>query len=262
MGAGAGITVTILGCGSSTGVPMIGCDCAVCTSDNPKNKRSRVSVLVESAEGKRLLIDTSPDLYHQAIAAKIKTVDAIFYTHAHADHTHGIDDTRSFCYHAQAPIPVYADAPTLADLKTRFGFRFRPAGYDPAVHHLDAHEVAAGQRVMMAGMEVELFTQAHGKGTSLGIRIGNFVYSTDANGLDDALFDGALKDVDVWVVDCLKRGGAPTHATLEQSLGWIARAKPQMAYLTHMSHSLDYDQLKAELPANIEPAYDGLRFIV
>lgn len=252
--------VTIFGSGASGGVPLIGCTCPVCTSDNPKNRRSRVSVLIEQ-DGFRLLIDTSPDLREQCLRHDITTVDAIFYTHAHADHTHGIDDIRALNYHADAPIPVYADGITLAELRQRFGYAFEPpipefGWFRPA---LIAHEIAAPQTVAIGPFSIRLFEQQHGRHPTLGLRIGNFAYSTDTNHLPEDAFS-ALDGVDTWVVDCLGRSPAPTHAHLTLALEWIARTNPRQAYLTHLSHVFDYEELNSELPSHIQPAWDGLTF--
>lgn len=249
--------ITILGCGASAGTPLIGCNCATCTSPNPKNNRTRVSVLVQIGDT-RILIDTSPDLRQQALRQKITTVDAILYTHDHADHTHGIDDIRSFNFHRNNMIPAYGDAHTLASLQHRFAYVFQPpmpqyGWFRPA---LEAHIIQAGKPFSVEGISVLPLAQKHGKHDSLGFRIGNFAYSTDTNFLPEESFD-ALQGLDVWVVDCLRYDPAPTHAHLELALQWIARVKPKRAILTHMSHVLEYDALCQSLPVGVEPAYDG-----
>lgn len=250
--------ITVLGCGSSGGVPLIGCECAVCQSPDPKNKRSRVSVLVEW-KGVRLLIDTSPDLRQQALVNKFKTVDAVLYTHAHADHTHGIDELRSFNYHLNAPIPVYGDREALEEIQKRFDYVFFP--HNPAHGwyraSLAAHEIKPYQPFRIGGVEIMPFAQEHGKTNSMGFRIGGFAYSTDVKHIPEASFE-VLKGVQCWVVDCLAREAKPTHAHLELSLEWIAKVKPRQAILTHMGHDFDYQALKAELPPHITPAYDGI----
>lgn len=250
--------VTILGSGASAGVPVIGCDCAVCRSEDPRDKRSRVSVLVEVA-GKRLLVDTSPDLREQALREGMKNVDAILYTHGHADHTHGIDEVKAFNYHADAVIPAFGMAETMEELKERFGYAFLPpireyGWFRPA---LEAREILAGEVFDAAGVSVRSFGQWHGRHLTLGFRVGDFAYSTDCNRLDDAAFE-ALLGVKLWVVDCLRREPAPTHAHLDLVLEWIARVKPERAVLIHMSHDLGYRELLAELPQGVEPGFDGL----
>ena len=251
--------VTILGCGSSGGVPVIGCDCSVCTSDNPKNKRMRVSVLVE-AGGINLLIDSSPDLRQQALCNSIRRIDAVLYTHDHADHTHGIDDLRSFNYLSDESLPVYGSAETLALLQQRFAYAFLPKPEsvwyrpsliphilpDEAVHHFNIGDIA-----------ITSFEQMHGKFKTLGYRIGNFSYSTDVDVLPETAFE-ALERTEVWLVDCLRYGKSYSHSNLENTLGWIDRVKPKLAVLTHMAHEFDYDTLAAELPPGVVPGYDGM----
>lgn len=250
--------VTVLGCGGSTGVPFIGCDCGVCRSDDPRNKRTRVSVLVE-AGGSNLLIDTSPDLRQQALRENIRSLDAVLYTHDHADHLHGIDEMRSFNYLADDSIPVYGDAATLAELKQRFPYAFlpRPEGiwYRPSLTPRAIPEPLA--EFEAAGVKVRPVEQRHGKHRTLGFRIGGFAYSTDCNELPDATLE-ALQGLEVWLVDCLRPTPSPSHAHLELTLRWIEQVKPKLAVLTHMSHDFDYDSLLNSLPKNVIPAHDGL----
>lgn len=257
------LKVTILGCGSSGGVPMIGCSCPVCISADSKNKRTRVSIAVEYA-GKRILIDTSPDMRAQCLRHGIGTVDAIIYTHAHADHMHGIDDARFFNYTHNKLIDVYADETTLSRVKEGFGYalpREKPANlppgavwYRPFLHPILIEPFKA---FTACGIDVLPIAQKHGGETTLGLRLGSFAYSVDTNGLSEEAF-AALKGIDTWVVDCLRYESAPTHAHLEMTLGWIRRVKPKRAYLTHMSHSFDYAKLAGELPEGVSPAFDGL----
>ncbi len=250
--------VTILGCGSSTGVPVIGCQCPVCLSNDPKNKRSRVSVLVQ-VMGKTLLIDSSPDLRQQALANQLSHIDAVLYTHDHADHTHGLDDLRSFNYLSDKALPIYCDSATYNSLKSKFGYAFMekpPVWFRPC---LTANILAEGERGVcdVLGIPVTYFRQLHGKTTSLGYRIGNFAYSTDTDGLEESALE-ALEGTQIWVVDCLRYSPSMTHASLEMTLGWIKRVKPEIAILTHMSHDFDYEQLSKELPAGVVPGYDGM----
>lgn len=251
--------VTILGCGASSGVPVIGCDCAVCTSENPKNRRSRVSILVEYASGTKVLVDTSPDLREQSLCNNINSIDAIIYTHAHADHTHGIDDVRPFNIGRNAEIDAYGTAETLAELQQRFGYVWQPyeGGYWTRAA-LKAHVAEAGADIVLASGEViQTFAQTHGKGETLGLRFGGLVYSTDVNAFDEAA-QSKLQNMDIWIVDCLRDGFAGSHANLEMAVAWSQQFKPKQTYLTHMNHELDYDVLMAKLPKNIEPAFDGL----
>lgn len=251
--------VTMLGCGSSIGVPVIGCDCQVCTSTNPKNKRTRVSIFIE-INGVNLLIDTSPDLRQQALRHNIRKIDAVLYTHDHADHTNGLDDLRSFNMITGEAIQVYGDAATLELIKQRFPYAFLPMAekiwYRP---YIIANElpVAPIHNFEISGISITLFEQLHGKVKTLGYRIGNFAYSTDTDGLDESAF-AALQGVDVWIVDCLRYTKSYTHSHLERTLGWIDRVKPRLSILTHMAHEFDYDTLASELPKKIVPGYDGL----
>jgi phosphoribosyl 1,2-cyclic phosphate phosphodiesterase len=248
--------VTVLGCGASWGVPAIGPDWGRCDPADPRNRRRRGSLLVES-RGWVILIDTSPDLREQLIDARMSRLDAVLLTHAHADHLHGIDDLRMISQRAGHAIPFFASGPALAEAEQRFGYAFRPvvAGkpvYRPA---LAAQEIEGP--FTAAGIPVVPFTQGHGFSETLGFRIGAVGYSTDVVELDDAAF-AALAGVELWVVDCLRREPHPTHANLAKALGWIERLKPRRAVLTHMDQSLDYRELSAELPYGVEPGHDGL----
>lgn len=251
--------VTILGCGSSTGIPMISCKCPVCTSENPKNKRSRVSLFIE-IKGKNLLIDSSPDLRHQALREGVSRVDAVLYTHDHADHTHGIDDLRSFNYLSGDAIPIYCDQPTYDSLHTRFGYIFqknKPEVWYRPMLTANVLPTAPIHRFEVFGIPITCFEQNHGKVKTLGYRIGDFAYSTDTDGLPETAFE-ALAGVKTWVVDCLSYKKSMTHATLETTLGWVSQVKPELAILTHMAHDMDYDTLLAELPKGVVPGYDGM----
>jgi phosphoribosyl 1,2-cyclic phosphate phosphodiesterase len=251
--------VTMLGCGFSGGVPLIGCDCAVCTSKNPKNIRKRVSVLVE-INNINMLIDTSPDLHQQALDNNIRRVDAVLYTHEHADHTHGIDDLRSYNYLSDKDIPVYSNKITIESLQQRFDYVFSKKTQQAWIRpSLQPTVIPEGDVVQfdVLGVAVTAFKQGHGKSESLGFRIGDFAYSTDVDFIPEKSFE-ALAGVKVWIVDCLRYVKSYSHSHLEQTLAWIARVKPERAVLTHMSHELDFDALKAELPYGVEPGFDGL----
>lgn len=248
--------VTILGCGASTGVPAIGPDWGRCDPADPRNRRRRASVLVEIGPV-AILIDTSPDLREQLVDARVGRLDAVVMTHAHADHLHGIDDLRALNRLMGRQIPLWANAKTLAEIRRRFGYVFDPPSepgrfYKPC---LVAHEING--RFAIDGIEIAPFAQDHGFSTTLGFRIGSMAYSTDVVELDDAAF-AALAGVELWIVDCFRRAPHPTHSHLEKTLGWIARVRPRRAVLTHMEQSLDYRELSAELPEDVEPGQDGL----
>jgi phosphoribosyl 1,2-cyclic phosphate phosphodiesterase len=248
--------VTVLGCGPSWGVPALGPDWGRCDPADPRNRRRRCSLLVES-RGTNLLIDLAPELRQQLLDADVARVDAALLTHAHADHLHGIDDLRMASPLERPEIPLFATPETLREVEQRFGYALRPVPPDRRVYRpaLTPHEVVG--RFVAAGLPVVPFTQSHGYSLTTGYRIGALAYSTDVVELDEAAF-AVLAGVELWVVDCLRRTAHPTHSHLAKTLAWIARAKPRRAVLTHMDQSLDYRELTAELPPGVEPGYDGL----
>ena len=246
--------VTILGCGSSGGVPLIGNDWGTCNRDNPRNLRMRPSILVEN-NGQSILVDTGPDMHHQLMTRNMSDLAAVLYTHAHADHCHGIDELRSINWQTQKPIPVYASAETLAELTTRFPYIFANTTaefYKPSVNT----NLIDGP-FQIAGLNIQPFIQDHGYTTSLGFRFGDFAYSTDVKRLDEYAFK-ALEGVKTWVVDCVREEIHPTHSHFTQTLEWIARVKPERAYLTHMNQMMDYDTILDKCPPGVWPAHDGL----
>jgi phosphoribosyl 1,2-cyclic phosphate phosphodiesterase len=250
--------VTVLGCGTSAGVPQIGCACEVCRSPDPRNKRRRCSILVEVA-GQRVLVDTGPDLREQCLSAGIGAVDALLYTHAHADHVHGIDDLRSINNIVMAPIRAYADPLVFARIRDRFPYVFeggRSGGFGFWRPEIEPHPIAEAP-FRIGAAEILPIRQKHGRGESWGFRFGPFAYSTDTDGLSDAALD-ALRGVEVWIVDALRDRPHPSHAHLAMTLGWIERVRPRQAYLTHMNHEVDYEAWAAKLPGGVLPAHDGL----
>lgn len=253
--------VTVLGCGAAGGVPLIGNDWGSCDPAEPRNRRRRASILVE-ADGARILVDTSPDLREQLIDAEVSALDAILFTHEHADHVHGIDDVRTLNRIGRRAIDAYGDARCLTVLRQRFEYVFAPPpveGGKPVFFKpcLTAHEIAPGTPFAAAGIHVLPFVQDHGFMTTLGFRFGDFAYSTDVVNLDEAAF-AALAGIKIWMVGCLGQHPHPTHAHLDKVLGWIERVRPERAILTHMTGALDYERLAATLPANVAPAHDGM----
>lgn len=252
--------VTILGCGASSGVPIIGNNWGNCNSNNPKNRRTRSSIFIEY-DATKLLVDTSPDMRQQLIDNNIDSIDAVFYTHEHADHTHGIDDLRVIYYHnGQTSIPVYADNRCMKEIQQRFPYLFG-IGENAATPKdfnafLEPHVIDLSP-LTIKDISLRPFLQDHGTITTLGFRIDDFAYSTDAVNLDETAFE-ILDGVKVWVVDCLRLTPSNVHAHLDRTLEWIDRVKPEQAYFTQMSKDLDYDTLCKELPKHIRPAYDGL----
>jgi len=246
----------ILGCGTSSGVPRVGNDWGLCDRDEPRNRRRRAAILV-SYDRARILVDTPPDLREQLLEAEVSDVEAVIWTHDHADHCHGIDDLRQL-YHARGrPVAGYARQTTLEMLDRRFGYAFEGKGGYPAVvtgHLLPNH-------MNLAGLSIRAVDQPHGEITSAGLRFdaGGVAigYSTDFDSLTDdmsMLFEG----LDLWVVDALRRKPHPTHPHLAQTLEWIRKLAPKRAILTHMDNSMDYRTLCGELPDGVEPGYDGM----
>jgi phosphoribosyl 1,2-cyclic phosphate phosphodiesterase len=246
----------VLGCGTSSGVPRIGNDWGACDPAEPRNRRRRVSIIVEH-EDARVLVDTGPDLREQLLDAEVRDVDAVIWTHDHADHCHGIDDLRQL-YHARGePIAGYARPETLQTLKQRFAYIFEGKGDYPPVAAVNP----LPDRLQLGGIEIQVTDQPHGTITAAGLRFDaggrSIGYSTDFNVLTEDMAS-LFKGVDIWVVDALRRRPHPSHPHLSQALEWIALVQPKRAILTHMDHSMDYRALLEELPAGVEPGYDGM----
>jgi phosphoribosyl 1,2-cyclic phosphate phosphodiesterase len=259
------LTLTILGCGSSAGVPRPALGWGACDPSNPKNRRRRCSLLVEqtSARGTtRIVIDTSPDLREQLIDAEVDHIDAVFLTHEHADQTHGIDDLRSVVLHQRRRIPVYLSQSTAKDIMHRFSYCFiSPAGSDyPPI--LTQHSIEAGESRTIegkgGGLVLAAFLVQHGTIPALGYRIGKAAYTPDLNDIPETSW-GALEDLDLWIVDGLRYHPHPSHFSVNESLSWIERFKPKRAVLTNMHSDLDYEVLRHSLPEGVIPAYDGMR---
>ncbi len=255
--------VTILGCGGSAGVPHVGGadgrgDWGACDPAEPRNQRTRSCIVVESAAGQRLLVDTGPDLRAQMLACAIPQVDAVLFTHAHADHIMGIDEVRILNRIAGKPLPAHATAFTLAELTRRFDYAFRPwrppGFYCPV---LEPRPFQFGDVVEAAGLALQVFEQDHRVMKTVGFRIGAFGYSTDLVTLDDAGFD-ILHGVDTWLVGCFQRQQHSTHASLARVLEWSERVGARRTVLTHMGPDMDWAWLRERLPAGVEPGHDGL----
>ena len=248
---------TMLGSGTSSGVPRVGTGWGDCDPNEPRYRRRRVSALVE-AEGTSLLIDTSPDLREQLLDADVRRLDAVLFTHDHADHAHGIDDLRPLVQiMGGQPIDCHADEQTLATLLKRFAYIFQGAGGYPAI----ANAVPLQEHFRIGALSVRSFAQIHGERLSMGFRCEHggkaLAYSTDINALAEGS-EACLEGLDLWVVDALRKAPHPTHTHLARTLDWIARFKPKLAVLTHMDVSMDYQALLAELPEGVIPGYDGL----
>jgi phosphoribosyl 1,2-cyclic phosphate phosphodiesterase len=258
------LRVTILGCGSSGGVPRVGNDWGACDPDNPRNRRRRCSILLEQANstGKTsVVIDTSPDMRDQMLSADVQHLDGVWYTHEHADHTHGIDELRCYFLRQRQRIPVWAEPQTAGMLMTRFAYcvaQVPGSDYPPI---LDLRNIVPGQSISTAGAGGSItglpFTVQHGNIHALGFRVGNLAYTPDLNDIPANSLE-ALSNLDVWIVDALRPQPHSSHFSLAETLAWIARLKPRRAILTNMHVDLDYAILKAQLPAHIEPAFDGM----
>jgi phosphoribosyl 1,2-cyclic phosphate phosphodiesterase len=261
-------TVTILGCGSSGGVPRPALGWGACDPNNPKNRRRRCSILLErkAAAGiTRVLIDTSPDLREQLIDAGVDHLDAVFLTHEHADQLHGIDDLRSVVLHMRRRIPVYMSQFASRDVLSRFGYCFTQppgSGYPPILEH---HYVEAGEERTIEGkggpLTLKPFLVEHGNIPALGYRVGNAAYSPDMSDIPRQSL-GALQDLDVWIIDALRYMPHPTHTSVDQALLWIEAMKPRRGVLTNMHTDLDYEDLRGKLPEGVVPAFDGMRIEV
>lgn len=258
----AELRFTILGCGSSGGVPRLGGVWGDCDPNNPKNTRKRCSMLVQritDAGTTSVLIDTSPDMRQQLLEAGIGRLDGVVWTHGHADHVHGIDDLRMIVFNMRKRLPVWADGDTQNDLYSRFGYAFIQPADSPYPPILDMHTIKGDVRIDGAGGEIVLtpFKVNHGSIDALGFRVGDLAYLPDVATIYDDAWD-ALQELDCWVLDTLRRTPHPTHSHLEQSLEWIDRMAPRRAVLTNMHIDLDYQTLADETPDHITPAYDGM----
>lgn len=260
------LTFTILGCGSSMGVPRVALGWGSCDPNNPKNRRRRCAMLATRTNERglrtRVLIDCTPDLRYQLLDAQVDWLDGVLITHEHADHTHGIDDLRPLFVAKRRKVDVWLDEPTSRAMHARFGYCFMtPPGseYPPIAHE---RRLVPGKMVTISGqggdIEVMPVLQGHGDIPSLGFRIGDVAYSADIKNLPDESL-ALMQGLDIWIVDALRRAPHPSHLNLAEALEWIDRVKPRRAILTNLHTDMDYATLRAELPPHIEPAFDGMQ---
>ncbi len=249
------VELTFLGTGTSNGIPVIGCSCGVCRSTDPRDRRLRSSAVLRTAN-QTILIDTSPELRLQALTNNISSIDAVLYTHAHADHMAGFDDLRSFNYVRQARIPVYADHFTTDLMQQRYAYAFEaPFPFFGGKPDVDLHEIDGPFQV--GGLEVVPIPVGHGRWTVQGFRFGGLVYITDAKVIPRSSLD-LMRGAEVLVINALRHKPHPVHLSLSEALDVIRKVQPQRAYLTHVSHEMGHAETLALLPEHVEPAYDGL----
>lgn len=263
MPASPPISVTFLGTGTSTGIPMIGCDCAVCTSPDPRNRRLRPSIVVgvsdDGGNPRNLLVDTTPEMRLQMLANNIGRVEAVLMTHTHADHIFGMDDIRQFNFRHRMPMPIYGTAGTLDHLRRVFDYCFQETQMGGGKPQLELREIRAGEPLTLCGLSVLPLTVLHGTLPVLAFRFGTrFAYVTDVNAIPDAARP-YLRGLDTLVLGTVRYEPHATHFGLYQALDEVADLAPRRAYFTHLSHHFDHEKVNAELPGNVELAYDGLR---
>jgi phosphoribosyl 1,2-cyclic phosphate phosphodiesterase len=261
--------ITILGCGSSAGVPRVGQGWGACDPKNPKNRRRRCSIFIEqfgeNDAKTEVLIDVSPDLREQLLAANVSHLDGILLTHEHADHTHGIDDVRPLVIMAKHRLDLYMDAETSAVVRNAFSYVFEtlPGSQYPAL--LNELRLVSGKTCVIEGQggkfETVPFRVEHGDIDALGFRFGDIAYSPDLNAIPPESLE-FLRDLDLWIVDALRYTPHPSHFSLAETLDWIAKLEPKRAILTNLHCDLDFEKLRSELPPNVEPAFDGMQIKV
>lgn len=253
------IHITVLGSGTSAGVPTIGCSCDVCRSTDPRDNRLRPSILIRYG-GRTVVVDTTPDFRAQVLRAGLERVDAILYTHAHADHILGLDDVRPFNYRQRAPIPIFAMQDTLDAIRRVFRYAFEDEPQESQVPRLDLRPLD-GSSFELIGLEFTPIRVCHGKGTVLGFRFGRAAYLTDLSDIPEES-RSKLQGLDVLFLDALRHRPHPTHSTVEQALAWVDMLKPRRAFFTHMCHDLGHEKTEASLPPHVRLSYDGLEIDV
>ena len=247
--------LTFLGTGTSTGVPTLACRCPVCTSSDPRDKRTRPSVLLEF-DGRAVVIDTAPDFRQQALREGMERLDAVLFTHTHADHVLGLDDVRVFYFRQRQPIPIYASSRSMDDIRRIFSYIFDQTYPYGGIAKLDPHMIDGPFDLW--GERLTPLPVFHGNLPVLGFRFGKTAYVTDFSVIPDSTIP-LIEGLDVLVLDALRHKPHPTHSSLEQSLDWVERLKPRRAFFTHIAHELGHESTNAALPPHVRLAYDGLK---
>jgi phosphoribosyl 1,2-cyclic phosphate phosphodiesterase len=252
-------TLTFLGTGTSMGVPTLGCDCAVCTSPDPHNRRTRPSIRL-AYNDRTVLIDTGPDFHAQALREGIRRVDAVLYTHSHADHIMGFDDLRPLSFHTHGDLPIYADDETASNIERVFEYTFRKKDRYPTSARVQIHRInpEPGSGTEIFGACFQRVPVTHGRQEITGYRFGAAAYLTDMSDIPEISVP-LLNELDVLIVDALRHHPHPSHSHLENSIAIVEKLKPRRAFFTHMGHDLDHDATNAVLPPHIRLAYDGLQ---
>ena len=249
--------VTVLGSGTSHGVPMIGCECAVCRSTDPRNKRLRPSILVTADDGANILVDTPPEMRLALLASQVKRLDAILYTHSHADHIFGLDDVRTFNYRTGKAMPVYAEPSVLDDLRRIYAYIFKPTQAGGGKPQVELHSIAPNQPLLLHGVDILPLRVSHGRLPILAYKFGpRFAYVTDVSAIPSETWPH-LENLDLLMLDAVRREPHDTHFHLDAALETIALLQPKRTLLTHLSHDYDYAATNAELPPGVELAFDG-----
>jgi len=256
---GGPIRITVLGSGTSVGVPTLGCRCRVCRSEDPRDKRLRPSILL-AYEGKTVVVDTTPDFRSQALRVEMERLDAVLYTHAHADHIMGLDDVRPFNFRQQAPIPIYASFETMETIRRCFSYIFDGSETESSVPRLETHLID-GSPFQLFGVEFLPIALLHGKSRIFGFRFGTAAYLTDHSEIPEESVE-RLRGLDVLILEALRHKPHPTHSSLEQSLRYVETLAPERAFFTHISHDLSHEQIERQLPPNVRLAYDGLEIAI